>query len=379
MSGEIVMEALILSCSTGGGHNAAAEALREEMLSRGHHVDFLDPYALSGTNMDERVGNCYVKCVQKMPGLFGCIYRLGNLYRRLPWKSPVYWVNKKTADRIQEYLRQHSYDIILTTHLFPGEILTHLKKRGILLPKVIYISTDYTCIPFTEETECDYYIVPSLRQKQEFCSWGIPVEKVVPIGIPVKQTFRTEMSREKALELLGLNPQKHYILIAGGSIGAGDIFRAIRALHGYINEHREVMLIVMCGTNQKLYERLKSKYEEEPQVLLMKKTECMAEYLKACDFYISKPGGVSSTEAAVSNIPLIHISPIPGCESKNKRFFVECGMSIYVFNLKRELLRSIQQLEDREVIVNMKKAQDKIVDPLAAEKIADFAEMMMKT
>ncbi len=368
------MEALILSCTTGGGHHAAAEAVQEAMMSRGHHAELLDPYGLSGADMDKKVGGCYIKCVQKMPGLFGVIYRLGNLYRKLPGKSPVYWANRKTADYMQEYLKQHSYDVILTTHLFPGEILTHLRKRGITLPKVIYISTDYTCIPFTEEIECDYFIVPSPMQEKEFCLWGIPPEKLVPIGIPVKRGFREKMSREEALECLGLNAQKRYVLIAGGSIGAGKIFEVIRILHRYLREHEEVILIVVCGTNQKLYEKLKNKYREEPQILLLKTTECMAEYLKVCDFYISKPGGISSTEAAVSNIPLIHIPPIPGCETKNERFFSECGMSIGVSNLKKELPRAIQQLASREVIVDMKKAQHEIIDPLAGEKIAEFIE-----
>lgn len=374
MSGQDVMETLILSCSTGGGHHAAAEAMQEEMMCRGHHVDFLDPYTLSGTDRDEKIGNCYVKCAQKMPGVFGGIYRIGNLYRRLPWKSPVYWANRRTADDMQEYLKQHAYDVILTTHIFPGEILTHLKRRGALLPKMVYIATDYTCIPFTEETECDYYIVPSPGQKQEFCSWGIPPEKVVSIGIPVKHEFKEEMSREKALELLGLHPGKRYILMAGGSIGAGELFKAVGVMRRYLEEHRETILIVMCGTNQKLYKKLKKRYQEEPQILLLKKTECMAEYLKACDFYISKPGGLSSTEAAVSHTPLLHIPPIPGCESKNVRFFAESGMSICVSDMKKELLQSIQKLENREITANMRQAQRKTVDPFAAEKIADFIE-----
>lgn len=376
MSGENIMETLILSCATGGGHHAAAQAMREEMISRGHHVDVLDPYTLLGKEMDVKVGNCYVKCAQKLPKLFGAVYKIGNLYRRLPGKSPVYWVNKKTADCMQEYLAKHSYDVIFMTHIFPGEILAHLSKRGVTLPRIIYIATDYTCIPFTEEIECDYFVIPSLVQKQEFCAWGIPEEKVIPIGIPVEQGFRREMDRGKALELLALDPGKHYILMAGGSIGAGEIYEAICIVYEYLQEHKDVILIVVCGTNQKLHEKLENKYREDPQIILLKKTECMAEYLRACDFYISKPGGVSSTEAAVSNAPLIHISPIPGCETKNEIFFSEYGMSIGVLHLKTELLQAIHQLSDGEVIANMKKAQHAMIDASAAEKIAEFAEQI---
>ncbi len=377
MSGEDIMEALILSCATGGGHNAAAEAMLEELISRGHKADLLDPYTLFENNIDVRVGNCYVKCVQRLPGLFGGIYRLGDLYRRLPGKSPVYGANKKTADHMQEYLKRHSYDVIITTHLFAGEILTHLRKRGFPLPKIIYIATDYTCIPFTEEIECDYFIIPSMAQKREFCSWGIDPEKVIPIGIPVKKDFRAKMDRNKISGHLGLNPQKRYILMAGGSMGAGKIFEAICILSGYLKEHKEVNLIVVCGSNQKLYEKIKKIFKDEPRLILLKETKYMAEYLKACDIYISKPGGISSTEAAVANVPLIHISPIPGCETQNEKFFSKYGMSIGVYDLKKELLQAVQKLTDREAVIDMTKAQREMIDPSAAEKIAEFAEEMV--
>ena len=36
------MDALILSCSTGGGHNAAGTAIKEELEVRGHHVTMMD-------------------------------------------------------------------------------------------------------------------------------------------------------------------------------------------------------------------------------------------------------------------------------------------------------------------------------------------------
>ncbi len=368
------MDALILSCATGGGHHAAAQAMQEELRNRGHHVDLLDPYTLTGKRMEKKIGNCYVKCVQNAPKVFGMVYLLGDLYRRIPGKSPVYWANGKMADYLREYLDRNSYDVILTTHLFPGEILTHLKRKGMELPKIIYISTDYTCIPFTEEIECDYFIVPSKEQEREYCQWGIAPEKVVSIGIPVKQAFREKEGRRETAKRLGLDDQKNYILLAGGSMGSGGIAHAACVLEKYLKDHKELVEVVICGTNRRLYRKLERRYRNKSQVLLLKRTKDMAEYLRLCDLYISKPGGLSSTEAAVANVPLIHISPIPGCETKNKRFFVDHGMSFCVSDMKRDLLQTVERLKDRDVIDGMRRAQQETVDPLAAEKIAVCAE-----
>lgn len=157
-------------------------------------------------------------------------------------------------------------------------------------------------------------------------------------------------------------------------MGAGKLFEAIRILHSYLREHREVVLIVICGTNDKLYEKIKKKYRKESRIRLLKRTDSMAEYLKACDIYISKPGGLSSTEAAVANIPLIHISPIPGCETKNQQYFSQRGMSVGVTDLKKELLQAIRRLRDGDAAASMTRAQREGIDPFAAEKIAAFAE-----
>ena len=58
------MDALILSCSTGGGHNAAGAAVKEELERRGHKVTMLDPYTLAGKSLDKLVGNGYIKTAQ---------------------------------------------------------------------------------------------------------------------------------------------------------------------------------------------------------------------------------------------------------------------------------------------------------------------------
>ena len=192
------MEALILSCSTGGGHNAAGRAVKEELERRGHHAVMLDPYSLAGKHWDRRVGNAYIRLVQESPQLFGCIYQLGDWYRQLPIHSPVYKANQLMCRIMEDYLEAHPCDVILMPHIYPGEILTNMKDRGISVPPAIYISTDYTCIPFTEEISCDYFITPSPEAGREFMLRGIPSEKLIPAGIPVGKDFLIERTPQEA-------------------------------------------------------------------------------------------------------------------------------------------------------------------------------------
>ena len=155
------MDALILSCGTGGGHNSAGRAVECELVSRGHRVTFLDPYTLKDQKTSSVVNHAYISLAQKAPWAFGAVYKLGDAYRKLPVRSPVYHINRGMAPILAGWLEEHPCDAIIMPHLFPAEIVTQMKKQGLPVPATFFVATDYCCIPFTEETDCDRYIIPS--------------------------------------------------------------------------------------------------------------------------------------------------------------------------------------------------------------------------
>ena len=101
-------------------------------------------------------------------------------------------------------------------------------------------------------------------------------------------------------------------------MGAGDLEK----LTGQFLKTRKVgeFFIVICGNNKKMFQKMKKKYKDQKSILLVGQTRQMDVYMKASDIVYTKPGGLTSTEAAVSGIPIVHTAPIPGCESANKRF-----------------------------------------------------------
>ena len=101
------MRVLILSCGTGGGHNAAASAMKEALEARGHSADVLNPYTLKTNKLAKIIDVVYVRLVQISPTLFGCVYKIGDAYRRLPWRSPVYFVNAQMVPVLDKYLKEN--------------------------------------------------------------------------------------------------------------------------------------------------------------------------------------------------------------------------------------------------------------------------------
>ncbi|HJA93621.1 MAG TPA: hypothetical protein H9717_11010 [Candidatus Eisenbergiella merdipullorum] len=372
------MEALILSCGTGGGHHSAARAVADELRRRGHTAVMLDPFTLAGRKTAALVGNSYIRLVQNAPRLFGLAYSLGECYRRLPVHSPVYEVNSLLSKYMKRYLEQNPFDVIFMTHLYPAHILTALQKQGTALPKTIQIATDYTCIPFLEEGISDYYIIPSAELAHEFTERGIPAEKLLPFGIPVNRKFTLSFSRKEARKRLGLPEDGLCLLLAGGSIGAGDIPRSAEILRTWLNSEGNGTLVIICGKRRGLYQSLCRKYQSDSRVLILESTPRMAEYMRACDVFFSKPGGLSSTEAAVSGVPLILLSPIPGCETHNAAFFSSHKMALTAKHPQTDLIPALTALQDDPGLKEeMLEAQHRYINPNSTRDLCDFAEKLV--
>ncbi len=368
------MNVLILSCGTGGGHDSAGRAVQEEMERRGHRVMMRNPYALRSIRLSGGIDRTYITAARSAPRAFGSIYKIGDLYRRLPFRSPVYFVNRAMDAFMENYFAENRFDVVLMPHLFPAEIVTNMRKHGMEVPPSIFIATDYVCIPFTEETECDAYVIPAADLTSDFVGRGLPEEKLYALGIPTSGRFISGESRESAKRRLGLDENKTYILVAGGSMGGGKIEQAVARLCRYFADRQEIELIVVCGNNRKMFERLSGWQVKGLRVL--GHTDDMASYLRASRLFVTKPGGLSSTEAAVSGVPILHTCAIPGCETHNAGYFSSHGMCISGEVTDEMLRRAERLLRDDRACGEMIDCQRRWINSRAAADICDLAEKL---
>lgn len=367
------MKALILSCSIGGGHNAAAAAIKEELILRGHSATMLDPYALVSDKLADELGQLYTSMMKRSPHVYGFIYGIGGIARKVPGQSPIYYANVSVAKKLEKYLNKNEFDIIIMTHIYPAELITYLKKHEVELPTTVFIGTDYLCIPYTEETDCDYYVVPSEKIAKSYKKHKIPKEKILPLGVPVRKAFNEELSKEEARRILGLDPDKYYALVSGGSWGAGRVRSCTKTvLRSFKRRNIDGKVIVVCGTNEHLYHRLENLHPDK--VIILRSTKLMAQYMKASDIFISKPGGMASTEASIVGIPSILTTPLPGSERYNMRYFRKGGMAIGTQYVRLMLPLALKLIQDPARIEKMKADQKNKVIQNGREAICDWIE-----
>lgn len=380
------MKILILSHGTGGGHNAAAGALKEEFRSRGHQVTMMEPFELKGKVRGDMtstfVNQLYIKSVQRIPHVFGFFYSLGEIYNKTvtdgPIMTPVYYWNKNMAKPLYNHIQKEKYDAIVTTHPYPGEMLAAIRNSGHhALPPTFWVSTDYHCIPMTRETNMDNYIIASPDLVPEYVERGIPKEKLYPLGIPVRKEFRTGLTKEQARTALGLEQDKKYFLISGGAVGSGKILEGVTLLAGRYLIDDSVRIIAICGANNFLYRQMKKLFSGK--VIMMEHTDRMAEYMIASDVIITKPGGLSSTEAASLCKPLIFISPIPGgLEGSNVKFFQSHEMALYAKSINKHLIKSVEQYQDEAFAEKVSRNQDIYINRDAATDISRLIEQKVE-
>ncbi len=364
------MKVLILSCNTGQGHNSAALAVEEALRLQGAECTVRDALTLSGKNTSKYAENIYVSITTHIPAAFGGIYHLGSFISNSRVKSPVYWANTRYAQILGDYVKNGGFDAVVCSHLFPAEALTCLRRKGLLSVKTYAVATDYTCIPFWEETELDYYFLPHRDLKGEFVKKKIPEKKLLCTGIPVSQRSMHPSSREEARSRLGLPSEKTIFLVMTGSMGFGDI--SSFTLDLLLNCPMGSLILILTGRNTPLKNRIDHDFSGESRVRTIPFTTDAPLYIDACDVLLTKPGGLTSTEAAVQNAPLVHTRPIPGCETANALFFASHGLSLFERDPKKAAQAAARLAQDTELRRKMKLCQRNEINPRAADDIASF-------
>lgn len=363
------MKWLILSCNTGEGHNSAARAIIEAAEKRNIACVFEDPVSFGGTWIKNAVSALYNKMIQKAPSVFGIVYRAGELFERTKITSPVYFANSLYAKNLREYLQKEKIDAVICTHLYGMEAMTAVrKKQGNAVP-CFGVLTDYTCIPFTAETDMDKYFIPHKDMTEELVRNGIPAEKLQPAGIPVSSSFSFPVGRENARNALAIPADRRVYLVMSGGMGSGDLENICDQF--LKKEAGDYTVYVLVGKNDALRDKLKACYQDKKQIQIVGFTDKVHLYMNAADVVITKPGGLSSTEAIVLGVPLIHLLHIPGCEPKNADFFAERGMSLRAESPDKAVNLAKQLMDNPELAEQMRRNQRIHARPDAADSIVE--------
>lgn len=365
------MKALILSCNTGQGHNSAGAALAHEFHKRGIECDMADTFAFGSKRASRAVLKLHLKCVLNAPGLFAAGYKAAaKIDDKALKRSPCYVANATYSNGLYKYITENGYDTIIMPHVFPSEALTRIKRKHSPALATYFIGTDYAYPPFLRDTDVDRYIIAHPDLEAEFAENGISREKLVPLGIPVSQKFLVKTDKKEARRALGLPEDGSILLVMTGSIGYGNNTEFISKLLKSLPQN--ACVVVMGGNNEKMKSELRREFIGDSRLRVLDFTTEVSLYMDASDLLFTKPGGLSTTEAAVKGIPLIHSSPIPGWEESNVRFFKSHEMSMAGETPDELVTAALYLLGNPWVRDKMAEAQNAEINKYAASDICEY-------
>lgn len=345
----MIKKVLIMSASTGGGHNRAARAIKEELESRtidnmSIECEIVDSLKLVNNTMDKVISRGYEKSALYTPKAYGSVYRFSETTIASKNEFKTNPLTSLMARKFKHLLNESTPDLIIGTHPFPMIALSTLKKNNNIhslsrsesfykstkvdIPPMISVLTDYTTHSTWIQNEIDYYIVGHEYVKELLVYEGVDSEKVKAFGIPVEKSFLSHRDRETVLTELGLSPKKLTVLLMGGSFGAGNIKETLEDL---IAIDRDFQILVITGRNEHLKDKLSKMLDStihNKNICLLGYTNKMNDILASIDVLISKPGGLTTTEALLNDVPMIVPYFIPGQEEENLDFLTNCGAAL---------------------------------------------------
>ncbi|MEC4587730.1 diglucosyl diacylglycerol synthase [Bacillus safensis] len=366
---------LILTANYGNGHMQVAKTLYDECKSQGfEHVVVSNLYQESNPIVSEVTQYLYLKSFsigKKFNRLF--YYGENKIYNKRKFNIYLKMGNK----RLDELIQLHNPDIIIIT--FPMIVVPEYRnKTGKVIP-TFNVMTDFCLHKIWVHENIDRYYVATDYVKQKLVEIGTHPSDVKVTGIPIRPQFEADVPKSMIYKKYGLSSDKKVLLIMAGAHG---VLKNVKELCEALLLDSEVQIVVVCGKNAALKQSLSVLEQAHPnQLKALGYVEQIDELFRVTDCMITKPGGITLTEATAIGVPVILYKPVPGQEKENALFFEDYGAAI-VINRHEDILESVTNLlQDEEKLEtmkqNMKKLHLKQSSQTILEDIVEQSDLIM--
>lgn len=359
---------LILTVSTGQGHNSTANALHTAVTGVGGECRTIDICYFVNKFLGIVVSKGYLLSVDALSKSYSSTYTKLEGRKANP-NSAIVKLCSLLAPKLFEYISEYKPDAIVCTHVFAAMTVVSLKRKGLISAKTLGIITDFTVHPYWEDvTDLNYIVVPSERLLWQCRKKGFRESQVVPLGIPLREDFSKSVSKSKAKKMLGFYPDKPLITVMSGSMGYGGIAETVKKIDS-VNKCFQIAAV--CGNAEDQLKKLNSTRMRH-KTLRLGYTDKVSLLMDASDCIVTKPGGISTSEALSKGLPMILVNPIPGHEERNMTFLINSGAAMAVSeNCPVEEL-VWQFFSEKDVRSNMTRAAKLVGKTDAAKNLAGF-------
>ncbi|MBV8198008.1 MAG: hypothetical protein JO263_07730 [Candidatus Eremiobacteraeota bacterium] len=371
------MRILFLSANVGVGHIAAAQAVEAALrqMEPGLHSRVVDSYRYAALVVSKIVADGYLRMVKRTPQLYRYVYDRAE--RATEVGRFRTWAHQFTAGNLRPLILEERPDAVVCTHAFPCGAMAEYKRAFPDAPPVVAIVTDFAVHGFWIHDNIERYIVATTGMRDALLARNVPRHAISVTGIQVRPAFAPSGEPRATLrERLDLPRDRFVVLVMGGGLGIAPLERILGALTAV---RVPLAAVVVAGRNRKIEARLAAVAEKaEYPVRSLRFVDNVYDYMHAADVLVTKPGGLTTAEALVAQIPLVLCKPLPGQEERNARVLTEAGAAVPTRKVE-EISRVLEVvLTDEAARGGLIRAGQRLAHPRAAGEAASLLAALVR-
>lgn len=323
---------LILMSDTGGGHRAAAEAIRDALLIKHGdeaQVELIDVFRHYSPFPFKYMPEFYPWWVNHAKGSWAVSYNLTNTKRRARMISRTMYLSIERG--LKQMFREHPADVVVCVHsMFTHPALRALNQGFDERPPFMVVVTDLVSTHmFWYDRLVDRCLVPTKPAYDRGREAGLSSKKLRLTGLPVNPSFMENLpDKASARADLGWDANLPAVLLVSGGDGMGPMYATTRAIN---DKALKCQIAVVAGRNKPLKAELEASQWNQP-THIYGFVNFMPKLMAAADVLVTKAGPATITEACIAGVPMILSDAIPGQETGNVEFVVQNKIGVFAPN-----------------------------------------------
>jgi processive 1,2-diacylglycerol beta-glucosyltransferase len=305
---------LILTLSFGTGHVVASATISQaiQKIDRTAEVRTIDCIQLGSWWFRATYVWSYWMMIRFVPSLWARLFKARQTQRHR--QTAPDWFFRLACRRVFREIREWRPDVLVATEVGACEIASLAKRAHSVSARLLAVATDHESEPVWLKKEVDHYFVPTPRVAEQLHRWGADRQKISVSGIPVHPKFFSRPPSRATKMKLGFHADRPLVLIMGGGMGPLRMDQIVSQLSTL---PLALSLVAVTGLNaglQKRLERLRLQMPPDKPLTVCGWVENVEEWMGAADVLVTKPGGITLTEASSAGVPMVCVNPLPGPE-----------------------------------------------------------------
>jgi processive 1,2-diacylglycerol beta-glucosyltransferase len=355
--------------AAGNGHKSAALALKEAFETDGIPCTVVDVLNFSDRVFRMLYSNMYEIIGEHSHTSCGAIYKLTDQDREESrFVKFVDRFSELSLNQFQDFVKDNEPPVALCTHFLPQALLSSMKSKGLYSGRIYGCVTDFDLHLMWVCPNMDGYFVANDDIRNKLMKLGVDKFRIMATGIPVNSRFSCLQSDD------GRNSGRMRILLSGSSISDKKV---IAILEGLNNLELPMDVDVITGRNETLYYRLENFRGCPPMKVFVRGfVNNMEELMAEADLMVTKPGGLTISEALCAHLPMLLFAPIPFQETKNALFLDTRGAGVLCEDIRDILHKVSHFFRHPDDLQKMRRECGRLARPMAAVTIAEAVRHM---